>query len=736
MADRVGQRLGNYRLERLLGKGGFAEVYLGTHIHLGTQAAIKVLHTQLASAEDVEKFRVEARTIATLVHPHIVRVLDFNVEDETPFLVMDYAPNGSLRQQLPQGRPLPPATILPYVKQVAEALQYAHDQRLIHRDVKQENMLLGRNNEVLLSDFGIALVAQSTSRDEGTQGIAGTTTYMAPEQLQGHPRPASDQYALGVVVYQWLSGDPPFHGSYIEVASQHVLAAPRPLRQKVPLLSPGLEQVVMVALAKDPKDRFASIRAFANAFERACQYDQASATLTPPGVFVQPTVFITQPERATPPIAFTPPNVSTQPTVLITPPGPSAPPGWISAPSPSMDPTFGQPSPRFPIPPSESMPPGRSAPPRQGISRRVFVLGLAGTAVGGGALAWLFLSHQSQPTGAAKSPTATAPVGATMSPSPTSQADPTATTPAPPIGTLLYLYRGHTTFVNGVAWSPDNKRIASASWDGTVQVWDADNGGNPLVYRGHSREVNAVAWSPDGTRIASGSFDKTVQVWDATTGRTLLTYSGHTDFVNAVAWSHDGQHIASGSGMAVPNRTPATDTSVRVWDARTGSTLYTYTGHSDSVTTTAWSPDNQRIASGSWDHSVQVWDALTGGNGFSYPGHSDHVWAAPWSPDGRRIASGSKDHTVQVWDAANGGNVLTYPGHTDTVFAVAWSPNGQRVASGSRDQTVQLWNPLNGSTLFTYRGHSGNVNGVAWSVDSTRIASVGDDKTVQVWQAQ
>src|SRR5215472_8514161 len=200
--NRTGQQLGNYRLLRLLGEGGFAEVYLGEHIHLGTQAAIKVLHTQLTS-DDVDKFRTEARTIARLIHPHIVRVLDFGVEGKTPFLFMDYAPNGTLRQHHPKGTLLSLDLIVSYVKQVADALQYAHDEKLIHRDVKPENILLGRRNDILLSDFGIALVAQS-SRYQSAQEMAGTMAYMAPEQIQGHPRLASDQYSLGIVVYEWL----------------------------------------------------------------------------------------------------------------------------------------------------------------------------------------------------------------------------------------------------------------------------------------------------------------------------------------------------------------------------------------------------------------------------------------------------------------------------------------------------------------------------------------------------
>jgi len=269
MADRVGEQLGNYQLIRLIGEGGFAEVYLGEHIHLGTQAAIKVLQARLASG-DIEHFHTEARTIASLVHPRIVRVLDFGVESNVPYLVMSYAPRGTLRQLHPRGTRLPLTSIVLYVKQVAEALQYAHQRKLIHRDIKPENMLIGRNNEVLLSDFGIAVLAQS-SRYEVTQKVAGTIYYMAPEQLQGKARFASDQYALGIVVYEWLCGERPFRGSFTEIASQHIFTAPPPLHEKVPQLSSSVEEVVLRALAKDPQQRFASVEAFADALEEASE---------------------------------------------------------------------------------------------------------------------------------------------------------------------------------------------------------------------------------------------------------------------------------------------------------------------------------------------------------------------------------------------------------------------------------------------------------------------------------
>ena len=303
MADRLGQQLGNYRLTRLLGRGGFADVYLGEHIHLDTHAAIKVLHTELTS-EDIEQFRTEARTLARLVHPQIIRLLDFGIEGGIPFLVMDYAPNGSLRQRYPRGVTLPISMIVPAVTQVAEALQYAHEEKLIHRDIKPENMFLSRRNEVVLGDFGIAVLSR-TSRSQNMQDITGTVAYMAPEQLQGRPSRASDQYSLGIVVYEWLSGDVPFHGAFIEIASQHMFVPPPSLREKVPTLPPSVEQVVLKALEKDPQRRFGDVREFAQALIAAM--GQASQPAYTPSVeFGSPVSNVPPPIQATPP-QYTPP---------------------------------------------------------------------------------------------------------------------------------------------------------------------------------------------------------------------------------------------------------------------------------------------------------------------------------------------------------------------------------------------------------------------------------------------
>src|SRR5947209_9801122 len=253
MVNRVGLQLGNYRLIHLIGFGPHTEVYLGEHIYLRTQAAIKVLQIQLMG-NALEDFLTGARAIGGLMHPNIVRVLDFGVENNVPFLVLDYAPNGTLRQQHPYGTRLSLETILFYVGQIAPTLQYAHDRQLFHCDIRPENMLLGSNYEIMLSDFSMALITRSLLQ-QNAKSVVSAIAYMAPEQIEGKPCAASDQYALGSVVYEWLCGSLP--------------SRPLASLQKVATVSRDVEQVVLKALARDPGRRFASVAAFALALQQA-----------------------------------------------------------------------------------------------------------------------------------------------------------------------------------------------------------------------------------------------------------------------------------------------------------------------------------------------------------------------------------------------------------------------------------------------------------------------------------
>lgn len=268
MPSREGQRFGNYRLHRLLGKGAFAEVYLGEHLYLRNYAALKLLHASLTE-RDEQLFLSEAQTIAQLAHPNIVRVREFAIERSTPFLVMDYVPGGTLRHRHPRGTCLSLEQTIHYVKQIAAALQYAHNHGIIHRDVKPENVLQG-SEQVILSDFGISVHAPKPDMVR-SQEWAGTLPYMAPEQFQGQAVFASDQYTLAILAYEWLCSVRPFEGSSTALIYQHGNVPPPRLRGKDPSLPEAVETVILKALSKKPEERYVSILSFARALERANQ---------------------------------------------------------------------------------------------------------------------------------------------------------------------------------------------------------------------------------------------------------------------------------------------------------------------------------------------------------------------------------------------------------------------------------------------------------------------------------
>jgi serine/threonine protein kinase len=630
MSEKVGQQLGNYRLIRLLGEGGFAQVYLGEHVYLDTQAAIKVLQTQLTS-DNVEWFRSEARTIARLVHPNIVRVLDYGVDAMTPFLVLDYAPNGSLRQQYPKGMRLPLPTIISYAKQVAEALQFAHDEKFIHRDVKPENMLLGRRREVLLSDFGLALIAQST-RYQNLQNVAGTLSYMSPEQIQGKPRPASDQYSLGVVVYEWLSGEVLFQGSFTEIISQQLVVTPPPLSSKIPGVSPALEQVVMTALEKDPKKRFGSVREFASALEQA---SQAEIEQTP--VPVVPQVSGALPEPTIPPLRRDSIPVAVEPTLLPTPL------------------------------------PARIA---QKESVGTIVCSYRGHLDSVSSLSWSPDGRQIVSVSGEKTVHVwDASTGSTLQQYPdvsdavrivawSSDGARIATAGADALvrvwdvitNRLVVTYRGHIgDAVHTMVWSPTQQLLASAGNDGTVHVWDANVGQPVSVYRGHAGPVYAVAWSSESKGIVSGGSDASIHVWEPFTGRNISLYRGQPARVLSVAWNTVRQQDipvvsleldASSSGTSVG--CGREDGMLQMWDIATGREVMAYR-HSAPVYVVAWSPDGKRFAFASDDKMIQVWDTTSNLKLFTFQ-HAAAVRVMAWSPDGKYIASGDGS-TIQIWCA-------------------------------------------------------------------------------------
>ena len=243
------------------------------------------------------------------------------------------------------------------------------------------------------------------------------------------------------------------------------------------------------------------------------------------------------------------------------------------------------------------------------------------------------------------------------------------------------ILRGHEGIVFGVAWDPAGRRLASASVDTPVQIWDGEAGRQLMTLQGHEGIVFGVAWDPAGRRLASASEDKTVRVWDGDTGRELLVLQGHEETVLGVAWDPAGNLLASAS----------VDETVRVWDGETGEELVVLWGHEGSVSGVGWDPSGRRLASASFDKTVRVWDVDTYRELAVLRGHEGEVNAVGWDPSGRRLASVSEDKTVRIWDGDSGQELLALRGHEETVLGVGWDPTGRRLASVSVDETVRLW---------------------------------------------
>ena len=565
MADFSGRTIDNYLLLRRLGSGAFGEVYLAEHRHRKTLFALKMLRSQL-NQENLKAFLNEAR-VMRLIHPNIIRVQDFGIDGDIPFIVMDYLPSGTLRELHPRGKALSLKMIVAYVKQVAEALQYAHDEGLVHRDVKPENMLIGTWDEIVLSDFGI--VTTSYTWGEASQGgSAGTIMYMAPEQIQARAVRASDQYALAALAYEWLVGVPPFLGNMTELAAKHLHIPPPSLCERDPTIPPEVEQVVLKALEKDPTRRFSSVREFALALEQAAKL--------PIGTTFQALPISTSLLSS---LAWCPDD-----TRLAIAGGDGAVYVWRI---------------------EQSAPLLLSAEHYQQVTAVAWSFADSRLAsVGGDRLVRIWdsvagnvlttcIGHVEEVLTVAWSPDSTRLVSA--------GADRVMRIWDAVTGQTITILASHGDDILCVAWSPDGTRIASASYDGTVQVHEVESQ-KQVWLASSTTPAYALAWSYDSAHLAVAHYDSTVLVREAMTGQVSQTYRGHSAGVFALSWSPDGRWIASGSD----------DTTVQIWEPATGQLVFIYRGHTRGIRTIAWSSQGGNeacIASAGLDQVVLIWQA-------------------------------------------------------------------------------------------------------------------------------
>jgi serine/threonine protein kinase len=663
-----------------------------------------------------------------------------------PYLVMDPAPNGTLRHAFAKGSRVPLPLVVTFTKQIAEALQYAHDQRLIHRDVKPENMLLDRNQKVLLSDFGIALVQQS-SHSASTQNIAGTIAYMAPEQIRTHPVAASDQYALGIAVYEWLCGVRPFEGSYTEIAVKQTMVPPPPPRIHTSELPLAVEQVILQVLQKDPRQRFADIRTFARALEQAAeQVDRQELISTEwrprPGVLPAASLRTLPPgnppsaslHQAPPPFLASAPlpvsGVGSAPfsqvnTPPLLPSGPSA-----QQPSLSTHPPFPYQGGPLPFEPSRPDQPSQ----RRGSTRRAFLIG--GGAIGlvaVGAVAADVLLTQTRNTLSALLGTEAPTSSGSVQGSPTYPASiQGSTTPL-----LTYAHDNKPVWVT--RWSPDGEYIASGSLDGLMQIWTADKGATRLSVRSRVQPARSddypwsIAWSPrKDAKVAVCFVDGTIQVLDVSRVQLVSQFVPQTYGAISLAWSADEQYLAvSGS-----------DSMVHVYTYPGWQSVTTCQGHTDAITTLAWSPDGQTIASGSQDTTVRLWNPLNGRQKLVYTGHSGRIGSLSWAPDSARLVSTatSPDQTAKVWLVDGGTTLYTYssPGGAPIGEAM-WSHNNRTIAIYGGDAEIHLLNAQTGKDEQSFS--AGIVLSLSWSPTDTRIVTGNEggsatDNVARIWQVR
>lgn len=279
----IQETIGNYRLVAKLASGSFGHVYRGEHTILTNRiVAIKLMHdVNLSSQKERDSFIREARLLEQLRHPYILPIIDVGFHESCPYIVTEYAPNGSLRNRLQRHphKPFPQEEALTILSQIGQALHHAHQQKIVHRDLKPENILFNAKGEAVLADFGVATVLSTLSMQQSS--LVGTPMYMAPEQFKGKCGKESDQYALGCIAYELFTGQKPFTGSDLfSMAFQHLQEAPVPPRQlnaKVPV---HIEQAILKAMAKERADRYADVSAFVTALCKSVGHDARTSTFT------------------------------------------------------------------------------------------------------------------------------------------------------------------------------------------------------------------------------------------------------------------------------------------------------------------------------------------------------------------------------------------------------------------------------------------------------------------------
>jgi WD40 repeat protein len=288
--------------------------------------------------------------------------------------------------------------------------------------------------------------------------------------------------------------------------------------------------------------------------------------------------------------------------------------------------------------------------------------------------------------------------------------------------------QGHTNLVKSASFSPDGRKIVTASTDKTAKIWNAGTGALEGTLIGHTELVRSASFSPDGSKIVTASYDRTAKIWNVATGVLEHTLAGHTHEVNSASYSPYGSKIVTASGWG---RTAT------IWNAVTGAEEHTLVGHTNRVESASFSPDGSKIVTASWDGTAKIWNATTGAlerTLDTLAGHFDRVKSASFSPDGSKIVTASCDGGVKIWNAQTGALERKLEGHLyGAVNSASYSPDGSKIVTASNDRTAKIWNAATGALEHTLAGHTEALDSASFSPDGSKILTASLDKTAKIW---
>jgi WD40 repeat protein len=736
---------GDFELLGEIARGGMGVVYKARQISLNRVVALKmILAGQLASPQDVQRFRTEAEAAANLDHPHILPIYEIGEHDGQHYFSMKLVEGGSLGQWSADGR-LKLADFqgeaAGLMARVARAVHHAHQRGILHRDLKPANILLQRADGQtsistlqpvipMVTDFGLARRLEGGIGMTQTGAIVGTPSYMAPEQARAEKRltTAVDVYSLGAILYELLTGRPPFRAKTpLDTVLQVLDREPERPRSLNPSLDRDLETICLKCLEKEPARRYGSAEALADDLERWLRGEPIAARRS--GRLEQARKWV----RRHPAAAALAAVSGVAALALVGAAVGVAYSGWLQA---SLQETERQR--RNAEHQRGEAERQRSAAEAQRIRVQALEVGSAyARTINLAQRAWdesqvsrvLRLLNEAEPNRRGFE--------------------------------WHYLWnlchserlalRRRSGWMWDVAFSPEGQWLASMSapTDGTtseIQLWDGTTGRLVRTFPGQAVHVSSrLAFSPDGQRLAA-SFTEAkarkpvpeVRLWEHRTGKYLLGFSG-----SAAVFSPDGRTVAvvsrkpdqqtavltvhaaltgkhlftipiDGAGTttlpcafapdgktiatAVP-RAPFERAAIRLSDLSDGHVVRTFGHHEGPIMSLAFGPDGKVLASGCWDGGIHLWDPVSGRELRAWKGAPVYIRRLEFAPDGQLLASTSYDspdadnrqRAVELWDVATGRKVRTFKGHTGMVTGVAFAPDGQTLASTSADQTVRLW---------------------------------------------